>query len=206
MFTGIVTDMGKVMKIQTVGDSIKFTVKPTIKGYLQNVKKGSSIAINGACMTITDRKKDMFEFTTVNESLKKTNLGDLKIGSYVNLEKPMQINSTIDGHIVQGHVDTTGNVQKIIKLKDSWEYYFTFSSKFKDNIIYVGSIAVNGVSLTIAQILKETKKNILIKIAIIPHTWKVTNFKYMKPGDRVNIEFDMLGKFVKRIIENIKTK
>ncbi len=206
MFTGIVTDMGKILKMQTVGDSIKFTVKPTIKNYLKNVKKGSSIAINGACMTITDKRGNTFEFTTVNESLKKTNLGDLKIGSYLNLEKPMQINATIDGHIVQGHVDTTGYVEKIIKLKDSWEYYFTFSSAFKDNIIYVGSIAINGVSLTIAQIVKETKKNILIKIAIIPHTWKVTNFRYMKPGDRVNIEFDMLGKFVKRIIENIRVK
>ncbi|MCX7833899.1 MAG: riboflavin synthase [Ignavibacteria bacterium] len=206
MFTGIVTDMGKILKMQNIGDSIKFTVRPTIKGYLKNVKKGSSIAINGACMTITEKKGDTFAFTTVHESLSKTNLGDLKIGSYVNLEKPMQINSTIDGHIVQGHVDTTGYVHKIIKLKDSWEYYFTFPATFRDNIIYVGSIAINGVSLTIAQIIKETKKEILIKIAIIPHTWKVTNFRYMKPGDRVNIEFDMLGKFVKRILENIKIK
>lgn len=206
MFTGIVTDMGKILKMQTKGDSIIFTVQPTIKNYLKGVNKGSSIAINGACMTITEKKGNVFTFTTVNESLQKTNLGDLKIGSYVNLEKPMQINSTIDGHIVQGHVDTTGHVKKIIKLKDSWEYFFTFPAKFRDNIIYVGSIAINGVSLTIAQIVKETKKDILIKIAIIPHTWKVTNFRYMKPGDRVNIEFDMLGKFVKRILENIKIK
>lgn len=204
MFTGIVTDMGKIVVMKTVGDSIKFTVEPTRENYLKGVRKGESIAINGACMTITARKGNMFEFTTVNESLGKTNLGDLKKGSFVNLEKPMTLNGSIDGHLVMGHVDATGNVHKVVRLKDSWEYYFTFSSEFKDNIIYVGSVSINGVSLTIADIVKETKKEVLIKIAIIPHTWKVTNFRYMKPGDRINIEFDMIGKFVKRALEGMK--
>lgn len=204
MFTGIVTDMGKIRDMKIVGDSIRFTVEPSRKNYLKGVRKGESIAINGACMTITARKGIMFEFTTVNESLGKTNLGDLKKGSFVNLEKPMTLNGSIDGHLVMGHVDATGNVHNVVRLKDSWEYYFTFSSKFKDNIIYVGSISVNGVSLTIADIVKETKKEILIKIAIIPHTWKVTNFRYMKPADRINIEFDMIGKFVKRALEGMK--
>jgi riboflavin synthase len=204
MFTGIVTDMGKIVGMENVGDSIKFTVEPSQKNYLKGVRKGESIAINGACMTITTKKGNMFEFTTVKESLGKTNLGELKKGSFVNLEKPMSLNGSIDGHLVMGHVDATGKVHKVVRLIDSWEYYFTFSPKFKDNIIYVGSIAVNGVSLTIADIVKETKKEILIKIAIIPHTWKVTNFRYMKPGDRVNIEFDMIGKFVKRALEGMR--
>lgn len=204
MFTGIVTDMGKIRGMKKVGDSIKFTVEPMQKNYLKGVKKGDSIAINGACMTITGKTGGKFEFTTVNESLSKTNLGDLNTGSYVNLEKPMSLNGSVDGHLVMGHIDIAGKVNKIIRLKDSWEYYFTFSPEFRDNIIYVGSISINGVSLTIADIIRESKKEILIKIAIIPHTWKVTNFRYMKPGDRINIEFDMIGKFVKRALEGMK--
>lgn len=204
MFTGIVTDTGKVKKITPKGDSLRFYIEPSKKGYLKDRKKGDSIAINGACMTITDKKVNGFEFTTVNESLSKTNLGDLKAGSYVNLEKPMKMHESIDGHIVQGHVDATGTVYKINKLKDSWEFFFEFPAKFRKNIIYVGSISVNGISLTIAKLAKETKKSVVIKIAIIPHTYSATNFQYLKKGDRVNLEFDMLGKFVMRILGKIK--
>jgi riboflavin synthase len=201
MFTGIVTDMGKIVANKVKGDSIKFLVEPTIRQYLNGVKQGHSMAINGACMTVEAVKGNKFEFTTINESLSKTNLGDLKIGSYVNLEKPMKLNATLDGHIVQGHVDATGIVKKINKLKDSWEYFIVFPSKFKNNIIYVGSIAVNGVSLTIAKIVKESKRTVEVKVAIIPHTYNVTNFKYFKIKDRVNLEFDMLGKYAVRQLQ-----
>lgn len=204
MFTGIVTDTGKVIKTTIKGDSIKFTISPSKKSYLRDRKKGDSIAINGACMTIENIKDNKFEFTTVNESLSKTNLGDLTVGSFVNLEKPMKLNESLDGHIVQGHVDATGKVFKITKLKDSWEFYFEFPAKFKNNIIYVGSISINGISLTIAQIVKQTSKNVIIKVAIIPHTYSATNFQYLKPGDKVNLEFDMLGKFVMKILGKIK--
>lgn len=201
MFTGIVTDMGKIIANKIKGDSIKFLVEPTIRQYLNGVKQGHSMAINGACMTVEAVKGHRFEFTTINESLSKTNLGDLKIGSSVNLEKPMKLNATLDGHIVQGHVDATGIVKKINKLKDSWEYYVEFSSKFRNNIIYVGSIAVNGVSLTIAEIVKESKKTVEVKVAIIPHTYNVTNFKFLKPKDKINLEFDMLGKYAVRQLQ-----
>jgi riboflavin synthase len=204
MFTGIVTSTGKVMKITKKGDSIHFLLKPTVKNYLKDRKTGDSISINGACMTITKLLNAGFEFTTVKESLSKTNLGELKSGSYVNLEKPMKIGASLDGHIVQGHVDTTGEVFKINRLKDSWEFFFKFPAKHKMNIIYVGSISINGISLTIADILQHSGKEIIIKTAIIPHTYEVTNFKYLKPGNKVNLEFDMLGKFVMRILENIK--
>ncbi|MCU0373398.1 MAG: riboflavin synthase [Ignavibacteria bacterium] len=204
MFTGIITSTGKVMKITMKGDSIHFLVKPLVKNYLRGRKKGDSMAINGACMTITKLMNSGFEFTTVKESLSKTNLGGLKTGSFVNLEKPMKLNASLDGHIVQGHVDTTGEVYKINKLKDSWEFYFKFPSEFRNNIIYVGSVSINGISLTVAEILKETGKYIIIKIAVIPHTYDVTNFRYLKPGDSVNLEFDMLGKFVMRILDNIR--
>jgi riboflavin synthase len=201
MFTGIVTDMGKVVSIVSFGDSIKFSVESTQKNYLKKNITGQSMAINGACMTIEKIKNNRFNFTTIKESLSKTNLGDLKKGSYVNLEKPMIMNASLDGHIVQGHVDTTGKVNRIHKLLDSWEYFISFSSIFRDNIIYVGSIAVNGVSLTIADIVSDTRKEITVKVSIIPHTYKVTNFQFLKPRDRVNLEFDMLGKYVKRALK-----
>jgi len=200
MFTGIVTDTGKVLSIKPYGDSIKFIVQTTDKSYLKKIRTGHSMAINGACMTIEKFKDNKFNFTTIKESLSKTNLGFLKKGDFVNLEKPMGLNSTLDGHLVQGHIDTTGTVTKINKLEDSWEYFIKFSSRFKDNIIYVGSISVNGVSLTIAEIVKETKNDVTIKVSIIPHTFEVTNFKDMRVNDKVNIEFDMLGKYVKRIM------
>ncbi|MDD5361850.1 MAG: riboflavin synthase [Ignavibacteria bacterium] len=203
MFTGIVTSTGKVIKITPRGDSIVFSVSPEVKNFLKDRRKGDSMAINGACMTITAIKNGVFEFTTVNESLSKTNLGDLIRGSYVNLEKPMKLNDSLDGHIVQGHVDTTGKVYSVKKLKDSWEFYFEFPIKYKKNLIYVGSITINGISLTVAGI-KDTKKSVVIKTAIIPHTYSATNFQHLKKDDRVNLEFDMLGKYVMRILGKIK--
>ncbi|HMS63946.1 MAG TPA: riboflavin synthase [Ignavibacteria bacterium] len=202
MFTGIVQDQGKVKSNSAKGDSIKFVVVPLSKSFLEDINTGDSISVNGACMTVEKKTGNQFEFTTVNESLSKTNLGLLKINDILNLEKAMTLNSKLDGHIVQGHVDATGKIKKIIELKDSWEYFIEFSSKFRENIINIGSIAINGVSLTIANILKETSRTILIKVAIIPHTFNVTNFKLLKEKDIVNIEFDMLGKYVKRILEN----
>lgn len=198
--------MGKIVANKPKGDSIKFLVEPTIRQYLNDIKTGDSMAINGACMTIESKRGNKFEFTTINESLSKTNLGDLKIGSFVNLEKPMKINSKLDGHIVQGHVDATGTVKRINRLKDSWEFFIEFSSKFRDNIIYVGSISINGVSLTIAQIVSENKRTVTVKVAIIPHTFDVTNFKFFKPGTKVNIEFDMMGKYVMRKLEGFGRK
>jgi len=196
--------MGKIVANKPKGDSIKFLVEPTIKKYLNDIKTGDSMAINGACMTVESKKGYRFEFTTIKESLSKTNLGDLRIGSYVNLEKPMKIDAKLDGHIVQGHVDATGIVKKINRLKDSWEFFIEFPSRFRDNIIYVGSISINGVSLTIAQIVSESKKSVTVKVAIIPHTFDVTNFKFFKPGTKVNIEFDMMGKYVMRKLEGLK--
>jgi riboflavin synthase len=199
MFTGIVQSIGKIQKVTKKGDSIRFVVKPGDKHFLKNVKTGDSISINGACMTIENKSKDKFEFTTIKESLSKTNLGNLNTGDSVNLEKSLTLQSKLDGHIVQGHVDTTGVIKMVNRLKDSHEFFIEFSSKYKKNIIEKGSIAINGVSLTIAGIIKETSKNILIKIAIIPFTYANTNFSELKESDEVNIEFDMIGKYVERM-------
>lgn len=201
MFTGIIQETGVVKSRTSQGDSIKFSVQPLAKTFLAGIKTGDSISINGACMTVEKKLKDEFEFTTVKESLGKTNLGLLNLNDSVNLEKAMTLNSKLDGHIVQGHVDTTGVVKRINKLKNSHEFFIEFPSSFRDNIIYVGSIAANGVSLTIAEIVKESSKNILIKIAVIPHTFDATNFNKLKESDIVNIEFDMMGKYVKRILK-----
>lgn len=201
MFTGIVQDQGKIKSMEKAGDSIRFTVLPYSKNFLKDVKIGDSISINGACMTVEKKSTGSFEYTTVKESLSKTNLGSLEINDAVNLEKAMTLKSKLDGHIVQGHIDTTGKVIKINPLKDSWEFFIEFQSEYRDNIIEIGSIAINGVSLTIADIIKETSKLIVIKVAIIPHTLAVTNFKFLKQKDLVNIEFDMMGKYVKRILK-----
>lgn len=206
MFTGIVQDTGKVISRTIKGDSIRFCVEPVSKNYLKDISAGDSISINGACMTVVNKSQNKFEFTTIKESLSKTNLSSLKLKDLVNLEKAMTLNSRLDGHIVQGHVDTTGKIKKIVTLKDSWEYFIEFPVKFSCYVIYVGSISVNGVSLTVAQIVSDNSKKTLIKVAIIPHTFEVTNFKDLKVNDTVNIEFDMLGKYVNRIFEKKKKK
>ena len=199
MFTGIVEGMGKIESVNDRGDSKKFSVSVE-ENFLNDVRIGDSISVNGACMTVEEYSSTNFQFTTIKESLSKTNLGNLIQGSYINLEKSMHMNAKIDGHIVSGHIDAAGLVDKIIENEDSWEFFIKFSNKFSDNIIYKGSIAINGVSLTIAEIVKEGNKNTTIRISIIPHTFNHTNFKFLREGDIVNIEFDLLGKYVKRIL------
>jgi riboflavin synthase len=199
MFTGIVEGMGKIESVNDRGDSKKFSVN-VADNFLTDIRIGDSISINGACMTVEEYSKSNFQFTTIKESLSKTNLGNLYIGSYINLEKSMRMNAKIDGHIVSGHIDSIALVDRIIENEDSWEFFIKFSNKFSDNVIYKGSIAINGVSLTIAEIVKEGNKNTTIRISIIPHTFNHTNFKFLREGDIVNIEFDLLGKYVKRIL------
>ncbi len=213
MFTGIIQDLGRVIYKSVKQDSIKFTVKPLINDFINDVKAGDSISVNGACMTVEKVRhrnslleKSTFGFTAISESLGKTNLGMLKKNDLINLEKSMTLSSKLDGHFVQGHIDTTGIVKKVMLKNDSREFLIELPSKYKDNIIYVGSIAVNGVSLTIADILKEGSKYILIKVAIIPHTFKFTNFQFIKKNSIVNIEFDMIGKYIERIISNKNNK
>ena len=207
MFTGIVETTGEIISAKKLGSNIRFTVKPGIRGYLKSSDIGESIAVNGACMTITGKRGNTFTFDTIAESLSKTNLGTLKAGSKVNLERAMAAGGRFDGHFVQGHVDTTGRIYRIDKLKGSWEIYIEFSSALASSVIYVGSISVNGISLTVAQILKPSGKKARIKIAIIPHTMEVTNLSEARTGDLVNIEFDMIGKYINRILElNKKSK
>ncbi|MFZ1321355.1 MAG: riboflavin synthase [Ignavibacteria bacterium] len=202
MFTGIIQNIGEVVSDTTTGDSIIFEISSVESDFTNCLKSGDSIAVNGVCLTVTDIAENTIKFTAVKETLIKTNLGELRKGSHVNLEKAMSVDSKLDGHLVQGHIDTTGKVVEIIKNIDSHEFLIEFDSKFRDYIIKIGSICINGVSLTIADIMEENENKIIIKIAIIPFTYIKTIFQYLEINNSVNIEFDMMGKYIKRIFEN----
>lgn len=204
MFTGIIETTGSIYSIKDSGANKEISITPGATSFLDDVKTGDSIAVNGACMTIEEKIENRFKFTAINETLSKTNFGYFNQGDLVNLEKAMKPEMRVDGHFVQGHVDTTGTVIKINDLGNTWEFFIEFPSKFRENVIYVGSIAIDGISLTIAEIVEDKSESSIIKVAIIPHTFEVTNMKHLSTGSIVNIEFDMLGKYVKRIIQNSK--
>ncbi|HRE41655.1 MAG TPA: riboflavin synthase [Ignavibacteria bacterium] len=196
MFSGIIETTGKVISMTDSGTGLKFSISVNNINFFKNLPVGASISVNGACMTIESKKNKSFNFTTVKESLSKTNLGKLKINDYVNLEKPISLNTLLHGHIVSGHIDTTGVITKILNKNKSWEYFIKFNKKYVKNIIEMGSIAVNGVSLTIADIIRPKGNSAEIKVAIIPHTYKETIFQYSIVGDAVNLEFDVIGKYI----------
>ncbi len=191
MFTGLVETVGKVVKRQSAGSGIKFTVSA---GKLnEEINIGDSVNINGACQTVVHKSGGEFSFDTVEETLKKTTLGDLQPGSPVNLELSLTPSKKMGGHFVLGHVDTTGRISAVRKLTLSYEVEISFSSEYQKFIVPVGSIAIDGISLTIAEILPGG-----LKVAIIPHTWENTNLSEKHAGSLVNLEFDILGKYIER--------
>lgn len=200
MFTGIIEDTGTIKNVISKGSSKEFTVAVSRKSFFNKLYMGGSIAVNGTCITLEKISGGTFKFTAVKETLKKTNLGFLKTGTLINLEKPLKLGSGLDGHIVLGHVDTTGVVESFVNIKNGYELVIAFDGKYRDMVIYTGSICIDGISLTVAQIADETKSKTKIKIAIIPHTFKVTNVMNYSKGTVVNIEFDVLGKYIKRIL------
>jgi riboflavin synthase len=208
MFTGIVEEIGKVSAKEKISEGYRFRIKS--KKIIKKLKVSDSVCINGVCHTVTGKSKNEFEFVTMHETLKKTNLGLLKSGDGVNLENSLVIGQQIGGHFVLGHIDDTGTVTsvKLVNSKDkkskNWEYWIKIDKKHSDFVIYVGSIAVNGVSLTVAELKKSKGKFFDIKVAIIPYTYDNTNFGTLKPGDKVNLEFDFLGKYVLNTIKKRK--
>ena len=193
MFTGIVETVGEIKELAKNDSSIKVSILPNLN--FDDVKIGDSISVNGACLTVAELNGKILVFDIVRETLKITNLNTLEISKMVNLERAMLLSSRIDGHIVQGHIDGVGEIIDISTAKDNTEIFIRLNEKNSKNCIYKGSIAINGISLTIADI----KKNI-IKIAIIPHTLNNTTLNYVKIGDLVNIETDMLSKYVEKIM------
>ena len=193
MFTGIVETVGEIKKIVINDSFIKVSILPDLN--FDDVKVGDSISVNGACLTVAELNGRILVFDIVRETLKITNLNTLEISKMVNLERAMLLSSRIDGHIVQGHIDGVGEIIDISTDKDNTEIFIRLEEENSKNCIFKGSIAINGISLTIADI----KKNI-IKIAIIPHTLNNTTLTYVKIGDLVNIETDMLSKYVEKIM------
>jgi riboflavin synthase len=203
MFTGIIETIGKVISLKKAKTNLKIGIESS---FAKELKIGQSIAHNGVCLTVESKDKKQYSVTAVKETLGKTNLGLLKKGSLVNLERSLKIGDRLDGHFVQGHVDRTATCKEIKKEKGSWVFEFKIQgSKFKvqNLIIEKGSICINGVSLTVVDHQPSTiKHQPFFSVAIIPHTFKHTNFSALKKGDVVNIEFDVLGKHIQKIISS----
>ncbi len=190
MFTGIIEQLGFVKAIEREEENIHFTITALFSNEL---KVDQSVAHNGVCLTVVEISESTYTVTAIQETLDKTNLGTWKIGSKINLERCMQMNGRLDGHIVQGHVDTTAKCIAIENQKGSWKY--TFQHDPEHVTVEKGSITVNGVSLTVVDSMKDR-----FSVCIIPFTHEHTNFHQLEVGDSVNLEFDILGKYVAKLL------
>lgn len=193
MFNGIIEETGTVVLAKNMGGGKELTVSCRIADTLEI---DNSISINGACQTVVRKDAGKITVQVVEETLRKTTLGDLRPGSLVNLERPLSLNQRIHGHLVQGHVDTTGTLLDIRKEGSHWLCTIEYGMEWSDHIVGRGSIAIDGISLTIARVSGRS-----FSVAIIPYTWENTIMKHLKTGDKVNLEFDILGKYVIRFLQ-----
>lgn len=192
MFTGIIETMGEVVSIEQEGENTHFSLK---SNFTQELKVDQSLAHNGVCLTVVAINGDVYTVTAIKETLDKSNIGDLRIGDEVNLERAMLANGRFDGHVVQGHVDQTATCIGLEEQDGSWMYTFEYENR--GNItVEKGSITINGVSLTVV----NSKMN-KFSVCIIPYTKEHTNFKTLEPGKKVNLEFDIIGKYVSKLTE-----
>ncbi len=194
MFTGLVEEKGKLFKKIKTGEGYRLEFKAKI--VTGDLGIGNSIAVNGCCLTVVNLMDNVFSVDVIEETLIKTNLGRLKEGSSVNLERPLKADARLGGHFVLGHIDTTGRVEKVEELSNSHFMTISMGGEFRKYLIFVGSVAIDGVSMTVARLEGNT-----FSVGIIPHTWQETVFSDKKQGDTVNLEFDVLGKYVERIME-----
>ena len=194
MFTGIIETLGVVKSLKNEESNLHITIESEITNEL---KIDQSVAHNGVCLTVVAIDENEYVVTAIKETLEKTNLGDLKEGDVVNLERAMKLGDRLDGHIVQGHVDETGFCKSIEDEKGSTVFTFSYSSEQNNITIEKGSITVNGVSLTVVDSKKDE-----FSVAIIPYTLEHTVFKYFEVGTKVNLEFDVIGKYVARLMDN----
>ena len=191
MFTGIIETLGRVVKIENDKGNTHFTIQSDITNEL---KVDQSVAHNGVCLTVVEIKEDTYIVTAIKETLDKTNLGTLSKNDLVNIERAMKLGDRLDGHIVQGHVDQTAICTQVSENDGSWFYTFEYSAEANNITIEKGSITVNGVSLTVV----DSKKT-QFSVAIIPYTYEHTGFSEFKKGTLVNLEFDVIGKYVARL-------
>lgn len=193
MFTGLIEEVGKVEGIVKRADGLNLVIG--CNKVIEGTKLGDSIAVNGVCLTVTDLKGGLITFDVSKETIKRTNLSKINIKEAVNLERAMMVGNRFGGHIVQGHVDTVGYISSIKPTGEHTEFLIEIPFDYVDYVIEKGSIAVDGISLTINYIDKNR-----VKLNIIPHTFKNTNLMYRKTGDSVNLEFDIVGKYVVEMI------
>ena len=191
MFTGIVEKIGVVKNINYEKENVHFTIASS---FTNELKIDQSISHDGCCLTVIDIENDEYTVTAIKETINKTNLSDWKVGTKVNLERCTKMNGRLDGHIVQGHVDTTGTCLNIEDENGSWKYTFKYNSK--DVTVEKGSITINGISLTVL----DSKEN-SFSVCIIPYTYENTNLHEIKAGDLVNLEFDIIGKYIAKLID-----
>ncbi len=194
MFTGIIETLGSIQEIQKDQDNVHITIASSITNEL---KIDQSVAHNGVCLTVIAIQDDRYTVTAIAETIKKTNLSYWNVGDTVNLERAMKLGDRLDGHLVQGHVDQTGTCIAIEEANGSWHYTFEYDAAFHNITIEKGSITVNGVSLTVV----NSKPN-QFSVAIIPYTYEHTNFNAFQKGTVVNLEFDVIGKYVSRLYGN----
>ena len=195
MFTGIVEEIGEVIDVIKEDQNAHFVIKSVISSEL---KIDQSISHNGVCLTVVEQQEDWHKVTAISETLGITNLNSLKKGDLVNLERCLKVGDRLDGHMVQGHVDSTAKCIKVTEENGSWRYLFEGNSEVKQLVVYKGSICINGVSLTVTKTMNQE-----IEVAIIPYTYEHTNFQQIQVGDLVNIEFDILGKYFLKNAKNL---
>ncbi len=193
MFKGIVEGTGRIVKIWSLKNGKRLTI--SVPFSLSSLKKGDSIAVNGCCLTAVSKKGKAFEADLSHETLAVTNLKDAREGHLVNLERPLRLSGRIDGHIVQGHVDGIGRILRLKKAGAAWEIEVTLPKDLKRYVISKGSIAVDGISMTVNR-LKATS----FTLVVIPHTFQATNLKARRVGDAVNLEVDLVGKYVEKLL------
>lgn len=190
MFSGIVEALGTVVRIEEEQTNIHFTLEAP---FVHELVIDQSIAHNGVCLTVVSIAEKTYTVTAIAETLQRTELGEWKVGTVVNLERCLRLSDRIDGHMVQGHVDTTATCRAVEETQGSWKYAFQYEHQPEWTTVPKGSICVNGVSLTVVD---SDKGN--FSVCIIPYTYEHTNFRYLQPGKRVNLEFDIIGKYVLR--------
>ena len=193
MFTGIVEGLGKLKKIEKQGNNIHLTFSCS---FTNELKIDQSLAHNGICLTVIDIHGLNYTVTAIDETMRKTNISEIKIGEEVNLERCMKIGERLDGHIVQGHVDQVGYVEKLQEEEGSWKFYIKYDASLSNITVHKGSITINGTSLTVVDSGVD-----FFSVCIIPYTYNNTTFKNLREGSLVNLEFDIIGKYLSRLYE-----
>jgi riboflavin synthase len=198
MFTGIIESVGHVERIEQEGSNRHLWLT---SDFTSELKVDQSVAHNGVCLTVVEIDGNRYKVTAIEETLKRSNIGALREGSSVNLERCMPANGRFDGHIVQGHVDQTAVMDRVEEVDGSWNFFFRFEASEQAMVVEKGSITINGVSLTVVDAGEDH-----CSVSIIPYTYEHTNFHALKPGDRVNFEFDILGKYVMEAQRRLSAK